>query len=68
MPQVEVIQTPEGVYFEDTTGDGCSALLEVPCQWFALCTRHAATTRQHPTLGDVPICARCNDKIEGLSK
>jgi len=36
------------------------------CQWFALCTNEATMTRPHPILGDVPICERCNDKIERL--
>lgn len=31
-----------------------------PCQWFAGCTREATTTTPHPTLGDVPTCARCH--------
>jgi hypothetical protein len=29
------------------------------CQWFALCDRAATTTVPHPTLGNVPCCARC---------
>lgn len=39
----------------------------VTCAWFALCTNEAATTRHHPILGDVPICTRCDAKIEALS-
>lgn len=37
------------------------------CQWFALCDHAAVTTRKHSILGDVPICKRCNDKVEALS-
>lgn len=37
------------------------------CQWFAACRNAASTTRQHPVLGNVPICKRCNDKVEALS-
>lgn len=39
----------------------------VDCQWFALCTRPANGLRPHPTLGPVPICIPCNDKMERLS-
>lgn len=37
------------------------------CQWWALCGNDASTTRSHPILGDVPICERCDDKVEALS-
>jgi hypothetical protein len=37
------------------------------CQWFAGCHNVATTTRKHPILGNVPICDRCNKKIEALS-
>lgn len=36
------------------------------CQWFAMCQNLATTTRPHPTLGDVPICDRCNTKTDAL--
>lgn len=36
------------------------------CEWFLLCENDATTTRPHPVLGAVPICARCNAKIEAL--
>lgn len=29
------------------------------CLWFATCPNPATTTRPHPSLGDVPICDRC---------
>ncbi len=38
------------------------------CQWFALCENPATTTRKHSILGHVPICDRCNAKIERLSR
>lgn len=43
------------------------------CEWFAGCNRVATTTRRGPTpngpsmYGDVPICARCDARIESLS-
>lgn len=44
----------------------------VPCQWFALCENDATTTRRGPIgdgkFGPVPICDRCNDRIERLEK
>jgi hypothetical protein len=43
--------------------DGPDTIL---CQWFALCENVATTTRPHPVLGDVPICDRCDEKVENL--
>ena len=36
------------------------------CQWFLLCENEAVKTRPHPILGDVPICERCDRKVEDL--
>jgi hypothetical protein len=36
------------------------------CEWFAKCTNPANGLRDHPVLGQVPICQRCDDKIERL--
>lgn len=38
---------------------------ENACQWFLLCDNPATTTMPHPTLGNVPICARCAAKANG---
>jgi hypothetical protein len=38
----------------------------VPCQWFAACNNPATTFRTHPYLGDVPICAQCDQLVESL--
>lgn len=37
------------------------------CEWFALCTNHCTKMREHPVLGRVPICERCDKKVEELS-
>ncbi len=50
--------TPEAV--------GCEALVGL-CEWFLLCEHPATTTRQHPILGAVPICDRCDAKVEALA-
>jgi len=36
------------------------------CEWFLLCENEATTTRSHPILGDVPICDRCDKKVENI--
>lgn len=36
------------------------------CQWFLLCKNRATMTRPHPLLGNVPICKRCNDKMDKI--
>lgn len=37
------------------------------CQWWALCYNAATKTRPHPILGDVPICDRCDAKLERIA-
>ena len=41
-----------------------------PCMWFALCDNDANGLRTGPIrgggFGDIPICKRCDDKIERL--
>ena len=41
--------------------------VEAPCMWFAKCANPANGLRDHPVLGQVPICQRCDDKVERLS-
>ena len=36
------------------------------CEWFALCENAATTTRSHPILGPVPICERCDARVDAL--
>lgn len=36
------------------------------CEWFAMCTNPATMTRSHPILGQVPICKRCDDKMNKI--
>lgn len=38
------------------------------CEWFALCDHEATTTRSHPVLGQVPICQRCDEKIQKIDE
>ncbi len=38
------------------------------CRWFLLCRNKATRTRSHPVLGDVPICQRCDEKVERLGR
>lgn len=38
-----------------------------PCMWFALCENDANGLRDAGPLGSVPICQRCDDKVERLS-
>ena len=38
------------------------------CQWHAYCDHPASTTIPHPTLGDVPACGRCADKVARIEK
>ena len=41
------------------------------CRWWAMCENVGTTTRRGPIgngeWGEVPICARCNAKVEALS-
>lgn len=37
-----------------------------PCMWFALCDNDANGLRDAGPLGAVPICKRCDDKVERL--
>lgn len=37
------------------------------CEWFAMCDNAPSTVRKAPW-GYVPICDRCNNKVEGMKK
>lgn len=38
-------------------------IMQLLCQWFALCTRPADVTVWHPVLGSVSTCQRCVDTL-----
>jgi len=38
-------------------------MAETTCQWWALCGRPAAGCLTHPTLGLVPCCEPCRDRV-----
>lgn len=38
------------------------------CRWFLMCRNKAVKVRPHVILGQVPICKRCDDKMEVLSR
>lgn len=38
------------------------------CLWFATCPNPATSTRPHPSLGDVPICDRCDALCANLNQ
>lgn len=40
----------------------------VACRWFLRCENTAVTERSHPVLGQVPICKRCNDKLNAIEE
>jgi hypothetical protein len=46
---------------DDNETDASSHAL---CEWFAKCIRVAAGVVWHPTLGDVPTCQECADKLD----
>jgi hypothetical protein len=36
------------------------------CKWYLNCDHKAVTTQEHPILGQVPICRRCQRRYENL--
>lgn len=38
------------------------------CQWFIKCTRAGALRREHPRLGTLAICRRCNALVDHLEQ
>lgn len=55
--------------------DGSETIIDPACKWFAACFNLATTTRYGPagivdgvaTFGQIPICDRCNSKMEDMS-
>ena len=43
-------------------------IINSKCQWFALCENDATRAELHPTLGAVPICNSCSDKLRRIEK
>jgi hypothetical protein len=54
--QVVVVRKGDGGL---VTGSG----LPVACHWFLACANQAAELRDHPVLGNVPICAHCARRV-----
>jgi hypothetical protein len=54
-----------GMSMQDVHADDLEAAAEAAarCQWFLLCEGAATTTEAHPTLGAVPICAKCAARV-----
>jgi hypothetical protein len=50
-----------------TNGHGAEPASQF-CQWFATCTNLATTERDHPVLGKVPICDRCEQLIKNMGE
>lgn len=38
------------------------------CEWWAMCANEAVWLRDHPFVGDVPICERCDAKVRELEQ
>jgi hypothetical protein len=38
------------------------------CQWFLKCTRAGVLRREHPRLGTLAICRRCNALVDHLEQ
>lgn len=67
MPDTEIETTPEHPYTNERAeviGPNGEA---VDCMWFAKCDLPANGLRPHPILDQVPICVRCDAKVERLS-
>lgn len=54
---VTLVHNDEGELVVEETGQ------LVACHWFALCDHPATSLREHPVLGAVPICTRCEEKV-----
>lgn len=54
------------VYGENCDGE-INGGMPVPCMWFAKCTNEANGLRDGGPLGDIPICCRCDDRMERMA-
>lgn len=50
-----------------TFADGSEDTDPAPCMWFAMCDNLANGTRYGGPLGEVPICKRCDDKMDRIA-
>jgi hypothetical protein len=48
---------------QKVTAKTLAETLAAKCRWFLLCPNKATTVVHHPTLGDVPTCARCAERV-----
>jgi hypothetical protein len=50
-----------------TFADGTEGTEPAVCHWFALCDNPANGLRDGGPLGAVPICKRCDDKMDRIA-
>jgi hypothetical protein len=56
---IELAYNADGDLFDTADGE------LVGCHWFLKCTRNARNLTDHPVLGPVPTCDRCDTFAKG---